>query len=407
MRAATVALRNREFRIFFIAALVSNTGGWMQNAAIPYVVFRLTNTNGGVGLSGFYQYLPIMLMGAAGGSMADRFDRKRLLAITQVVQAAFAVLLWMLVANDWATPGRLNALAFGSGLAGGLNIPIWQSFVSQLVPKDVLMNAITLNSTQFNSARALGTFFAGVVIANFGASTVFMLNAVSFGTVLVALALIRSRGAPLTAAERPKVLADLAAGVRYVWSTPGIVSCCAAIIAIAALGSPLFSFLTASYGQAIFRVSGWRLGLLWGGGGIGSILFAPFILTIGARQSRKLLLTAAMSAYGLATVAVGLAPEWYWAVIGLFVYGGAYLAIASALNTTIQLLAREDMRGKSLAIYIMCLTGALPLGLLVWGVAADRFGIRAVTVTSGLLLVVATVAFTVTGRFEAMNAADA
>ena len=406
-RGATLALRNREFRIFFVAALVSNTGSWMQNAAIPYVIFRLTSTNGGVGLSGFFQYLPIMLMGAAGGSMADRFDRKYLLVATQVVQAVFAVLLWVLVAKGWATPLRLNLLAFGSGLAGGLNIPIWQSFVGQLVPKDLLMNAITLNSTQFNSARALGTFFAGVIIATAGPSTVFALNAVSFGTVLVALSMIRSRGAPVSVGERPKVIADLVAGVRYVLATPGIVSCCAAIIAIAALGSPLFSYLTASFGQEIFKVTGWRLGLLWAGGGIGSVLFAPFILTVGARLKRSSLLVVAMAAYGGATIAVGLAPEWYWALVGLLVYGGAYLAIASALNTTIQLLAREDMRGKSLAVFIMCLTGALPLGLVVWGVLADRVGIRAVTVGSGLLLVAATAVFSITGRFDAMAAADA
>lgn len=406
-RAATVALRNRDFRIFFIAALISNTGGWMQNAAIPYVIFKLTATNGGVGVSGFFTYLPIMLMGAAGGSLADRFDRKRLLVVTQVTQAMFAAALWLLVARHLATPMRLNALAFGSGLAGGLNIPIWQSFVGQLVPKSILLNAVTLNSTQFNSARALGTFLAGLVIASFGADVVFAVNAVSFGTVLVALSMIRGRGTVRATGHRSNAVADLVAGWRYVLSTPGIVSCCAAIIAIAGLASPLFAYLTASYGQEIFRVSGWRMGLLWGGGGIGSVLFAPVILTRGARLGRRRLLTIAMSGYGLSTVCVGLSPSWPWAVGALVVHGGAYLAIASALNTTIQLLAREDMRGRSLAVYIMCLTGALPLGLLAWGAAADHVGIRAVTITAGSALVAVTALFALSGRFDAMGAADA
>ena len=397
---------HREFRIFWFAALVSNTGGWMQNAAIPYVAFQLTGRDGGVGITGFFQYLPLMLMGAAGGSLADRFDRKRLLVITQLAQAAFAALLWLLVASDSATPGRLAAVAFGSGLAGGLNIPIWQSFVSQLVPREILVNAITLNSTQFNSARALGTFFAGIVIAFAGPDLVFLLNAVSFATVLVGLAMIRTRGAPRTDGERPRVVADLVAGFRYVAATPGIVSCCVAIAAIAGLCSPLFSFLTASYGQTIFRVSGWRLGLLWGAGGIGSMVLAPLILTVGARMSRRLLLVVAMTTYGLATIGVGLAPNWWSAVCALMFYGGAYLAIASALNTTIQVLAREDMRGKSIAIYIMCLTGALPVGLYVWGIAADRWGIRAVTIGGGILLVVATGVLALSGRFTAMAAAD-
>jgi len=406
VRGATVALRNREFRIFWMAALVSNTGGWMQNAAIPYVVFQLTNRNGGVGVAGFWQYLPIMFASVAGGSLADRFDQKKLLVITQIAQAGFAMALWVLVAKGWATPGRLSALAFGSGVAGGLNIPVWQSFVSQLVPKEIMLNAVTLNSTQFSSARALGTFLAGIVIAWTGPSLVFVINAVSFGTVLVALSMIRSRGAVQPVAERPRVVPDLVAGFRYVRATPGIVSCCVAIIAIAGIASPLFSFLTASYGQEVFAVDGWKLGLLWGSGGIGSVIFAPFLLTVGARISRKLLLIIAMGTYAVSTAAVGLAPTWYWAVVGLCCYGGAYLAIASALNTTIQLIARDDMRGKSLAIYLMCLTGALPIGLVTWGWAADRWGIQQVTVAAGVLLLGVTALFATTGRFDAMVTAD-
>jgi len=404
-RDATVALRNRDFRIFWIAALVSNTGGWMQSAAIPFVVYELTGRNAGVGFAGFWAYLPIMIMGVAGGSLADRFDRKKLLVLTQIGQAVFAVALWLVVARGWATTANISALAFGSGLASGLNIPIWQSFVAQLVPKDILRNAITLNSTQFNAARALGTFFAGLSFAVSGADLAFAINAVSFAAVLVGLAMIPSRPRPAVH-ERPHVLADLAAGFRYVATTPGIVSCCLAITAVAGIASPLFSFLPASYGQEVFDVDGWRLGLLQGGGGIGAILLAPLLLTIGARLTRKRLLIIAMTSYGLATCVVGIAPTWWLAVIGLGLYGGAYLAIASALNTTIQLLAVERMRGKAVAIFVMCLTGALPLGLVAWGWAADAWDIRPVTVVAGAALVVVTAWFAAAGRFDAMAAAD-
>ena len=403
---ATVALRNREFRIFWFAALISNTGGWMQSAAIPFVVYELTGRNAGVGVAGFWAYIPIMIMGVFGGSLADRFDRKRLLVVMQIGQAVFAVGLWVVVANGWATPARLSALAFGSGLASGLNIPVWQSFVAQLVPKEILLNAVTLNSTQFNAARALGTFLAGVIVVVSGAELAFAINAVSFGAVLVGLAMIRTPRRQPAPDGHPHVLADLQAGFRYVRGTPGIVSCCLAIAAIAGLASPLFSFLPASYGQDVFDVDDWRLGLLQGGGGIGAILLAPLILTVGARLSRKRLLVIAMASHGLATAAVGVAPNWWLAVVALAVYGGAYLAIASALNTTIQLLAREDMRGKAVAIFVMCLTGALPLGLMAWGWAADAWGIRPVTVVAGLALVTTTAWFSVAGRFDAMAAAD-
>lgn len=404
--SALIALRNREFRIFWIAALVSNTGSWMQSAAIPFVVYELTHRNAGVGVSGFWAYLPIMVMGMLGGALADRFDRKRLLILTQIVQAAFAVALWLVVHEGWATVPIISALAFGSGLASGLNIPVWQSFVVQLVPKEILRNAITLNSTQFNAARALGTFLAGIIFVISGAELAFAVNAVSFVAVLVGLAMIHTPRSVPVSAERASVVADVVAGFRYVRETPGIVSCCLAIFAVAGIASPLFTFLPATYGQDVFDLSDWRLGFLQGAGGIGSVLLAPLLLTEGAKLSRKRLLVVAMTAYGLATSAVGLAPSWWLAVIALGVYGGAYLAIASALNTTIQLLAAEHMRGKAVAIFVAALTGALPIGLVVWGWTADIWGIQPVTVVAGLLLVVVTVWFASSGRFDPMAAAD-
>lgn len=405
-RQATVALRYRDYRWFWFAALTSNTGGWMQSAAIPYVAFRLTGRNGGVGVTGFFQYIPLMLMGAIGGSLADRFDRRRLLVVTQLVQALFAGFLWWMMSSGRATTTLLAALAFLSGIAGGLNVPIWQSFVSQLVPREVLVNAITLNSTQFNAARALGTFLAGVVIAVWGAGTVFLVNALSFLAVVGVLAVIRPSVPGPDLATRPRVVADLVAGFRYVRSTPGIVACCWAILAIAGLCGPLFAYLTASYGQEVFRVEGWRAGLLWGAGGIGAILVAPVLLTVGETVARHRLLVVAMTAYAVATIGVGLSPTWWLAAAASVLYGGSYLAIASAINTTIQVLAREDMRGKSIAIYIMCLTGALPVGSVLWGWVADEVGIRAVTVGAGAALASVAALFATRGRFHAMAAAD-
>lgn len=399
------AFKHREFRIFWFAALISNTGAWMQNAAIPYVAFQLTGLDSGVGVTGFFQYLPIMLMGAVGGSLADRYDRKIVLFLTQLAQAGFAILLWILVSSGNATPFSLSVLAFGSGLASGMNIPVWQAFVSQLVPRDVLLNAVTLNSTQFNGARAIGTFLAGVIIAAWGPDLAFAINAITFIAVLGGLAMIPAKGRPVSDNPRKGAIAEWVEGVRYVAGVPGIVSCCLAIIVVASMASPLFSFLTASYGQEIFDVSGWQAGLLWSAGGAGSVLLAPVILTKGAKLSRTRLLTISMTTYGIGTIVVGLSPNWIWAAGGMAVYGASYLAIASALNTTIQLLARDDMRGKSVAVYIVCLTGALPLGLILWGIAADQFGIRPVTITAGLVMIVSTFLFSVSGRFEAMNTA--
>lgn len=405
LRGATEALRHRDFLIFWVAALVSNTGSWMQNAAIPFVVFDLTGSNGDVGATGFWQYAPVMAMGVVGGSLADRFNRRRLLILTQIVQSCFAVLLYLDVAAGTTTVARMSTLAFLSGLAGGLNIPVWQSFVSQLVPRPVLANAVTLNSTQFNAARALGPLIGFGVATSFGPAVVFLINAVSFAAVLVALPFIhvgRERVEPVAGRS---ALADLADGARYVWAHPGIRACCLAIIAIAGLGSPLFSFLPASFGQEVFDLSEAGIGVLSGAGGIGALLAAPLLLTRLATVPRSQLLAGAMLAYAGGTVLVGLSPHVAVAVVGVVLFGGSYLGIASAINTTIQLLARDDMRGKSIAFYIMCLTGSLPVGLYAWGRAADQWGIRATTVGAGLALGAVTLLLSGTGRFAAMAAA--
>ena len=402
---ALAALSLRDFRLFWIGALISNTGGWMQNATIPYVVFSITGRAGDVGITGFFQYVPFMLMGLLGGTLADRFPRRALLIVCQLAQAACALALYALVASGSATTAWMSALAFVSGLAGGLNTPIWQSFVTELVPRDLLLHAVTLNSAQFNAARALGPLLAGLVIAWSGAATAFAINAGSFLVVLAVLFVIRGasdgqrRGTPGGVVEGWKV------AVRYVLATPAILACCTAIVAVAGIGSPLFSYL-AVYGEEVYPVDGLALGVLFGAAGIGSVLFTPLLLSVAPRLRRARLLGGAMVAYGIATIAVGLSPGYAAAVVALLFFGGAYLAIASTINTAIQLVVEEHLRGVVIAVYLMCLTGALPIGLYLWGVISDQVGIRITTVGAGALLVAVTVVFILTGRFTVMAAAD-
>ncbi len=404
-RPALVALSHRDFRWFWFGALVSNTGGWMQNAAIPYVAFTLTGSAADVGITGFFQYLPLMLMGLVGGTLADRYPRRALLIGAQVAQGICAAALFVLVASGSATIASLSALSFVSGLASGANIPIWQSFVTELVPRDVLLNAVTLNSAQFNAARALGPFLAGLVIAAWGAGVAFALNAASFGVVIVVLLVIRGTSDHRPSERTIGVLAGIRRGAAHVRHSPAILACCAAIIAVSGLGSPLFSYV-AVYGDSVYGVTGLRLGMLFGAAGLGAVLFTPLLLSVAPRVRRSVLLGAAMFVYGLSVVAMGLAPSFVWAILALLCFGGGYLSIASTINTTIQLVVLEELRGIVIALYLMCLTGALPIGLFVWGEAAERWGIRATTVGAGVALVLATSVFVVTGRFVVMSVAD-
>ena len=398
------ALRVRDFRLFWVAALVSNTGGWMQAATIPYVIYQLTGKVGQVGVTGFFQYVPFMVMGLVGGYVSDRFARRGTLVLVQLLQAVAALVLWLDVAADVATPVSVTALAFVSGLLGGLNTPVWQAFVVDLVPRDQLMGAVTLNSTQFNASRALGPFLAGVVIAVFGPQTAFLLNALSFFAVVGVLLVVRGRVSPHTHTEG--FVAGVRAAATHIWHTPALVACCTAIVVVAGLGSPLFSFLPV-YGKSEYHVTGVRLGLLLGAGGVGAVLVAPFLLSVVARVRRAVALPAAMCCYGVAVALTGLVQNYWVALLALMVFGAAYLAIASTINTSIQLVVADHLRGKVIAVYLACLTGALPVGLLAWGWASAATSLRTTTVVAGLLLVLATGVLVATRRFQVMSAADA
>ncbi|MBM3662477.1 MAG: MFS transporter [Actinobacteria bacterium] len=392
-------LREPQYRRFWSAAFVSNTGGWMQNATIPYVVYQITGSAGDVGVAGFFHYVPFLLMGLVGGSLADRFPRRVLLVVFQLSQAGVAVALWAVVVSGSATTASLSALGFLSGLLGGVNTPIWQSFVAELVPRRLLLGAVTLNSAQFNAGRALGPFLAGIVIVVWGAAAAFLFNAASFAVVVVVIASIRVRSDERRR-ERPSETSIVEA-LRYVRRTPAILTCCGAVGLIAAFGSSLFNYLPV-YGESEFTVTGAQLGLLLGASGIGAVIVTPILLGFQHRVEGAHRLAGAMAAYGASVVVIGAVPSYGVAVAALLVFGASYLVIAATMNTTIQIVVREDLRGKVIAIYLMCLTGGLPIGLLLWGQVAEAIGLRATTVAAGVSLVAVTVLFAWTGRFRAM-----
>jgi predicted MFS family arabinose efflux permease len=281
------------------------------------------------------------------------------------------------------------ALTALSGLIAGLYIGSWQAFVSELVPRDVLHNAVTLNSAQFSAARAFGPAVGGILLAWLGPSAAFFINALSFVAVIVALAAIRVDPVEETVTDRPHLLAELADTVRYVRRAPGITACMVVVLTLGFFGSPVFQFIVV-FAEDVFEVGARAFGLLSASLGIGAILGTPFVAGRGARMPRHLLTGAAMVAYGSALLVFAFAPVYGVAVVGLLGAGAGYLAIASTLNTTIQLQVDERVRGKVLALYVMALTVSVPLGSLLQGWAAEAIGPRiTVAVSGGAFLLVA------------------
>ncbi len=389
---AVAALRHRNFALFWGGALVSNVGTWMQNVTVPYVIFQLTRSAGWVGLAAFASLFPSLLLGPLAGSLADRFDRRRMLIWSNVVQAALAFGLWGVWIGHWRSPALLIAIISVNGCAFGVTMPSWQAFLTQLVPRADLLNAVTLNSAQFNAARAFGPAIGGLILGRFGPSWAFLANALSFAAVIVALAAVHP-----VIVERAKpterVLAQFAEGLRYARRHSGIMLALILCGCLSFLGTPVIQ-LTPVLAKRVYHVGPGLYGLLIAVFGSGAVFGAGVLGLIGSRWPKSRLVVFGVLLYAAGLVLVGLTGIYALGLIGLAVCGVAFLTCMATLNTTIQLQVAERIRGRILALWMMGITGFYPLGALLQGWLADQIGVRTTVLGAGLLMgaVVAVVA---------------
>ena len=403
---AFVALRHRNFRLFWCAALVSNTGTWVQNITVPFVLYSLTGSAVWVGVATFAQFIPFVVTGPLAGSLADRVPRRRLLLVTHGVLALNALALWATWVAGVRSPVLLVCLLAFQGTVAGLFVPSWQAFITELVPRSELLNAITLNSAQFNASRAFGPALGGLILATLGPDWAFFLNAASYGAVIVGLLLIRlvadrrlpGDGSP----HRPGVLREFADSIRYIRHQRGIAACVLVVVAIGLLTSPIFSLLVV-FAEEVFRVGRSLYGLLGAAVGIGAVLATPFVSGRHPDRRRGVFVAGALTIHALAALAFALAPGYWFAIVALLVMGATYLAFAATLNTTLQLLVEDARRGRIIAVYLMGLTLALPVGALIQGWLVEQVGPRATVAGGALLLLTATAALASRGWFGAMD----
>lgn len=389
LRQAVRAFRHPNFAKFWCGALASNTGTWIQNLAVPFVLFEFTDSVVWTALSVAAQFGPLFVFAPLAGSLADRFDRRMLLIVNQTALACAAILLWLAWVLDVASVGLILVLVSLGGVIQGLGVPAWQSFVSDLVPRADLQSAVALNSLQFNASRALGPAVAGLVIATIGVGWAFLINALSFLAVLLAIATIR--GIPRQAERRIKsgVLGQFGAALRYTVSQPGIVAGIAVAIAVGMLGNPVFQF-TIVFAEDVYDVGPLGLGLLNGALGLGVILAAPLASGWSSVVSRSTLTTWGLGAQGAGILLFALSTTYVIGLVALVVVGGAFLVCIASSNTAVQTIVADYTRGRVLAIRLMAYTGAYPLGALIQGWASDSIGPRVtVSCAGGLMLGIA------------------
>jgi MFS family permease len=385
LRHAFRALRHRDFALFLTGAFISSTGMWMQNVTVPYVLNEATGSATWVGLAGFAQFIPAMVMGPVGGTFADRFPRRRILLVSQSVAMVIAFALWLTVRDGQVDPGLMVALVAVGGIASGFGIPAWQSFVPELVPRESLLNAVALNSAQFNASRALGFLVGGISLHAFGPATAFLVNAVSYVAVLGALLVVHAGRAPEAAGSGHAEAGGFRSALAYARRHHGLLLIIVTVGVVAFLGSPVV-LLAPVFAREEFHVDEAAYGYLAAAFGIGATVGAVVLGAYGDGLRRSRLATAAIAVYGLALVAMGLTPLYAGGLVAMFVIGAGYLVVVSALNTTLQESVEPRFRGRVVALYFMAFTGGYPIGALLQGWLADQVGVRPVVAGAGLVL---------------------
>ncbi len=394
-------LGHRNFALLWSAALVSNIGSWVQAVALGIFVTNVTHNPFWTGLVAAAAFLPNGLLAPFGGVMADRFDRRRWLLLTTAFETIFAGLLAVLSATGSATPGLAVLVAFFGGTASAIGFPAYQAMLPDLVGREDLLAAVSLSSAQFNLGRVIGPVVAGVVIVEGSYSLAFLVNAVSFFAVIVALLLVRLPPREV-ARVRSGIIAPMISGIHTAWSEPGCRSAVVLIGIVALIGSPFIALVPAIAVTGLHAKSAHQgsafTSVLVTAQGIGAVVAALVLPSVARRFGRGHQLRTALMALPVLLVLYGLSSDIGLSAASIFFLGAGYIAVLSGLNTVVQLRAPRAERGRVLSLFMLALGTLYPVGSVIEGEAGRLIGARTVTVGAGVALFVAMVFILVARR---------
>lgn len=373
-RGTFASLSVRNYRLYFFGALLSNVGLWMFRVAQDWLVLTELTDHSSIALGTItgLQFLPILLFSAWAGALADRFDRRKLMMLTQSILGAVALVQALLVISGAVELWHVYVLATLSGIASAFDAPVRQAFVSEMVPDSYLVNAVGLNSTTFNASRLVGPGVAGLTIGAWGVGPAILFNALSYAATVLALASMdpdRLRPAPRTRGR-----GSVRAGLAYVAGRPQIMLVMFMVFMLGTFGLN-FQVTNALMATQVFAVGPEEFGLMGTVMGAGTLVAA--LVAANRKQPRTSVLIGALGAFTLGMVGLALAPSYAVYVVLLALVGLASLTVMTSANVTVQLSTEPAMRGRVMALYMMVFMGGTPIGAPLIGWIGAMFGARA------------------------------
>src|SRR5215813_10497737 len=361
------ALRNRDFRLFWAGNFLSNIGTWMQNVAQGWLVLQLTNSAFWLGVVGFCSTIPILLFALIGGVIADHVNKRKLLIVTQSAMMVFAFAMAVLAYLNIITVRDVALLAAGTGIAMSLNTPSYQALVPRLIPREDLINAIALNSAQFNMSRVLGPTLGGFAMAAVGVAGNFFLNGLSFLAVIIALTQIRYKEE--IAPGEGHFLLKLKQGFAYVFAREEM-SSLVMLVSIASLLALPYLVFVPYFARDVLHSDERGLGILMACSGIGAFFGAGTIAYLGkvARRGRFVFIAALV--FFAAIIAFTFSRNFLLSGLLLMAAGYFMVVMVATINARLQHLADESMRGRVMSIYSTAFLGLPPIGSLAAGLLA-------------------------------------
>lgn len=362
----------RNYRLFFVGALVSNIGTWMSRVAQDWLVLvELTDHDAtALGLVTGLQFLPILLLAPWAGLVADRFDKRRVIQVMQTAMLVMSLVQAALILSGVVQLWHVYVLALLSGVAGAIDNPARQTFVSEIVGPELLSNAVGLNSASFNAARIIGPGVAGLMIAAWGTGWVFLANSVTFVGILAALVLMDRASIRSSSRRNPGGIRD---GLRYVRGRPDIVMLMAIVFVLGTFGLN-FQMTTALMATTVFHKGAGEYGLLGSIMAIGSLTAA--LLAARRPRPRLRVIFLALLGFAVSSGAAALAPSYELFALFLIPTGLCALTVLPTANSMVQLSVDPMMRGRVMSLYMAIFMGGTPLGAPVIGWIGAQFGAR-------------------------------